>query len=165
MIIFKSKNTIAVLFLAVLAGLLTLVACSSDTDNVREGNTVAAGEGQSGDSSQLAEKISVFDLKKGDCFNAPTLADGESVSSASAPVNTKIAVDFPSQVELVQCSGDWAYEAIKSLVVTHAGNYPGQDFFVMQGRNICPISAELYLFPMFDAWEEGDRDVVCIHER
>jgi len=162
---FKSKYTIAVLFLAVLAGLLTLVACSSDAERTQETNTPAASEGQSGDSGQLTGKISVFDLKDGVCFNAPTVPGGESVSSASAPVAAKIAVDFPSHVELVDCSGDWEYRAVKSLVVTRDGSYPGQDFFVMQGRNICSIAAELYLFPMFENWEAGDRVVACLEER
>jgi len=149
--IFKSKHTVALLFLAVLAGLLTLVACTTDEDRIKEANTAAASSGQSGDSGQLTGKISVFDLRDGDCFNAPKIPGGESVNM--------------EDVELVSCSDDWIYRALSSFVVTLDGDYPGQDYFVAQAGSICDPSTGFYLFPMLETWAVGDRVIACIQVR
>ncbi len=149
--IFKSKYSIAVLFLAVLAGLLTLVACTTDEDRIKEANTAAASGGQSGDSGQLTGKISIFDLRDGDCFNAPTVPGSETVNM--------------EDVELVPCSGDWVYQALSSFVVALDGDYPGEDYFVAQVDSRCDRLSNTYIFPVAESWALGDRAVSCLMVR
>ena len=137
-----------VLFIA-LGGLLTLVACTADAERIREANTAAASG--SGNSDQLTGKISVFDLRDGDCFNAAEIPDSETV-------------DF-EQVELVPCSSDWVYRALNSFVVDRQGQYPGEDYFMAEGDRLCNRLAGVYLFPLPESWELGDRAVACLMEK
>ena len=130
--------------LALLAGLFVLVACTGDAERIREANAAA---GSSNAIDQSAGQISVFDLRDGDCFDAPEIA-------GSGLLNLE-------DVKLVGCSGKWSFLALNSFVVDRGGDYPGEDYFMEEGYRRCDRLADTYLFPLPESWELGDRTVMC----
>ncbi len=147
MLTFRNRLATKTLMLALLAGLFVLVACTADAERIREANAAA---GSSNAIDQLAGQISVFDLRDGDCFDAPEIA-------GSGLFNLE-------DVKLVGCSGEWSFLALNSFVVARDGDYPGEDYFMEEGYRRCDRLADTYLFPLPESWEFGDRTVMCIGE-
>ena len=145
------KRSIAMLILAASAVLLTLGACTTDADRISEANTVAARNNSTPAPDTQTGKISVFDLRDGDCFNAAEIPGFETV-------------DF-EEVELVPCSSSWVYRALNSFVVDRDGDYPGEDYFMAEGDSRCNRLASVYLFPLPESWALGDRALACLMEK
>ena len=97
------------------------------------------------DLSKLDRLVGYNSLRFGECFN-------------DAPETRN------EQVELVSCSGDWAYRVANRIDVTESGTYPGEDFFEQQAFEGCPESFDFYYYPSSETWEFGDRAVLCIEQ-
>ena len=147
MLPFTKRLATKALFLALLGGLFGLVACAADAERIREANAAASS---SNAIDQLAGQISVFDLRDGDCFDAPEIA-------GTGLFNLE-------DVKLVGCSGEWSFLALNSFVVDRGGDYPGEDYFMEEGYRRCDRLADTYLFPLPESWELGDRTVMCVGE-
>ena len=128
---------------------MALVACTADAERIREANEAAADSSSVID--QMTGKISVFDLRDGDCFDAPEIPGGSGLFDLE-------------DVKLLGCSGDWSFVALNSFVVDRGGGYPGENYFMAEGNRRCDPLSNIYLFPMQDSWELGDRTVMCIGE-
>ena len=138
-----------------LIGLISLSAFAgcqgtSDKERIRDSNE-AAREGQTFNPDELSGTISVFDLRDGDCFNAPTVPEFG-------------IVDF-EDVELVLCSGDWRYRVLNSFAVDREGSYPGDEYFTEEADFRCHRLYGVFLFPLAESWALGDRTVSCLQEQ
>ncbi len=58
----------------------------------------------------------------------------------------------------------WVYRALNGFVVDRDGDYPGEDYFMVEGDRRCNHLAGVYLFPLPESWELGDRAVACLME-
>ena len=96
-------------------------------------------------------KLSIFDLKKGDCFSirGPTV-EGEH-----------------SAVTIFSCSStEWDYRLLSSAEVSSSSSkYPGESYFDKQAESKCPSLADTFFFPTSESWAEGDRMIQCVAER
>ena len=83
-------------------------------------------------------------LRSGECFN-------------EAPEN------LGQQVEVVSCSGDWAYRVTNRIEVSEYDSYPGEDFFAQVASGQCQ-TPYYYRYPLPETWVSGDRAVLCIEQ-
>ena len=97
------------------------------------------------DPGKLDRLVSYDSLRLGECFN-------------DAPETLN------EQVELVSCSGDWAYRVANRIETKVFSGYPGEDFFEQQAFEECPQSFDFYRYPSPESWELGDRALLCIEE-
>lgn len=123
-------------------------ACTTDAQRIREANEAAAVGSKT--SEILTGKISVFDIRDGDCFDAPYLP-GTS------------AVDL-YDVELVSCSADWAYRSLSSFMVDLDGDMPEESYWDRVTGTQCPPLTNVFIYPHAESWALGDRTVVCLIE-
>ena len=138
--------TVAIAILVGVVMVLSLFAGKTDAERIQEANAAAAtGPGAS---EQFTGKISAFDLRDGDCFNAALVSESEKV-------------DF-GDVELVPCTGSWVYQAKNSFLVNRDGDFPGYDYFTSEGDRRCHLSSVVYLHPTLESWNLGDRVVSCL---
>ena len=98
-------------------------------------------------------RISIFDLRQGDCYDEP---DSLAISDEEI-----IEVEF---VEVVPCSGPHQFEVQRLLFVDHPDGspYPGTTFFDDMFYRECPFTADFFMFPIPDSWEFGDRVLTCV---
>lgn len=148
---FKVNALVTAVFLVMLLGL----ACETDEQKIKKANE-AASSGQSSSNDPVTERISIFDLRTGDCYNDPQLSEiqiGETGESG--------------RVELVPCTSDYQFRLVESIIVdgSDGARYPGDAYFTKVWNDRCPLIAELFLFPTSDSWGIGDRVVSCIEER
>ena len=99
------------------------------------------------------QKISVFDLRTGDCYNEPDLLatdEGESLEL--------------NRVELVSCDGPHDFEVLQLVFVDHekGAPYPGEAYFDDLFISECPLEANYLIFPVEESWELGDRVLNCL---
>lgn len=139
------------LLLAVL--LISASACDlGDTQKIDDANQAARfSQEQSGPNEP--GRISIFDLREGDCYDEP---DSLAISDEEI-----IEVEF---VEVVPCSGPHQFEVQRLLFVDQPGGapYPGTSFFDDMFYRECPFTADFFMFPIPDSWEFGDRVLTCI---
>ena len=140
---------VTLLLLVLVGGLLVLIGCTDNREKIRAANQAAASSSIS--SVEETGKISVFDLRDGDCFNAARIVGTE--------------VEDLENVELVPCSGDWGYRVLSSFVVSLDGDYPGDDYFTNEADRRCGRLTTFFLSPHPDSWEFGDRSVMCLQDR
>jgi hypothetical protein len=143
----RSATVAAVALWAVL-----LAGCGDDgPERAEDGGLVEAGP------------VGVHDLEVGDCFDDPAdLADG--------------APGEALEVDGVPCDDPHDNEVFALVSVPGDGAYPGPEEIQDEGRARCatqlagyvgndpPARVEVvaYLFPTEDAWDDGDRGVVCV---
>jgi len=137
-----------IVLLAAIGGLAVAAACTTDAQRIREANEAAAVGSKT--SEILTGKISVFDIRGGDCFDAP-------------PVPGTTVVDL-YDVELVSCSGDWAYKSLNSFVVDLDGDMPEESYWHRVTDTQCHRLANVFIVPHAESWALGDRTVVCLME-
>lgn len=65
-------------------------------------------------------------------------------------------------IELVNCSGDWEFQALNSFEVSLGGSFPGKAYFDAQAGQNCDPHYNVALQPTADSWAQGDRLVVCL---
>jgi len=94
--------------------------------------------------------IDVSELREGDCFNGP-VAEG---------IDT---IEF-GVVDLASCSAEWQYRVIDSFIVGEGGSYPEISYFDNQARLRCDRHTAVYVFPLRESWDMGDREVTCIQD-
>lgn len=141
---------VAIFVLALLA-----TACETDTQKIKDANEAAGSSAPSSDTGG-PEKISIFDLRTGDCYNEPSLGaigDDEEVEL--------------EEVERVPCSSNYQFKIAASMLADDPadGKYPGVPFFDDMAFVGCPDSTTFVFFPTTESWEVGDRVVSCIEER
>lgn len=140
---------IQICILSILGGLLVLAACTTDAERIREANTAVASS--SGNSEQFTGKISIFDVRDGDCFNAPIVPETQSI-------------DY-FDVELVACSDDWSHKALNSFLVELDGDYPGDRYFENLADSGCDRRYSVLFYPLPESWALGDRVINCVLEK
>lgn len=98
-------------------------------------------------------KLSVLDLKQGDCFSSNKSFDSEATELAT--------------VDIVSCgTGQWDYRVERAFSLTVSGStYPGQTFIDSQAESGCPATTDTYFFPTTESWGEGDRSILCLSAR
>lgn len=88
----------------------------------------------------------IHDVVAGDCFN-----------SAASP-------EFGfADVEVVSCSGSWDFMVLDNFQVGRTGGYPGISYFEQQSQIRCPL-ADWFLYPVREAWQQGDRRITCLQQ-
>jgi hypothetical protein len=103
-------------------------------------------------------KLSVYDLRAGDCLNPPDRVDNELVMVDVLPcadrhtqevvaVKTIDSKDYPGDDEVRKTA--------EQLCVKPFGDYIGVDY-VDSGLYLT------YLLPSLRSWDDGDKDVTCI---
>ncbi len=121
-----------------------------DADRIRDANAAAQQSGNS--RSQLETgRISVFDVRDGDCFNT------------NSPI-TGSAVQYFEDVTLTPCVGFWDYRVLSSYASSLTGGYPSDVAFAQEAARRCPRTHDFFFYPSEDTWAEGDRSVVCLDE-
>lgn len=144
----------SILVLAACSGAGSVAPASSESSD----ESAAATASQAAASGRAGEMVSAFDLKVGDCFEAPdpTLVE---------------------EVERIDCASPHTYE-IYAAVVHPAGNsdpFPGDEPLATFAEDACiaafePFvgldydSSELFIFylhPTDETWTIGDREVLC----
>jgi len=137
------------LALTLLTTLLFLGCGPSSEDLIDSAN-------QNAQNSQSKQKefgeINPLALQDGDCFNGPSVDYSETVTEYF-------------NVNVVPCSGQWMYKVINSFLVDKDGPYPGEDYFRLQFNTHCDPRATLFLFPLPESWELGDRSINCLQEQ
>lgn len=133
------------------------------SDSTREGSDESGGEETQ--ASDDGEKVSVFDIKAGDCFN----------SSASASSDAEVV----NSVELVSCDAPHDAEVYAEGEITGHDSYPGDATIQDEATTICSDGFEPYvgtgydsssysvtwLSPSEDSWNNivaADRTVSCL---
>lgn len=98
-------------------------------------------------------KLSVLELKQGDCFSS-----NQSFGSEAAELAT---------VNIVSCgTGQWDYRVEKkfNLAVTGA-DYPQKSLIDTQAESGCTTTTDTYFFPTTESWSQGDRSILCLVAR
>ena len=139
--------------------LLTLVACTSDAERIREANEVAqlaqtktpSNAESTSDTplstpTPLSADISIFDIRDGDCLEY-SFSEGEL-----------------ERINIVPCTGIWASRALSSFVVETTGTYPGEESFFQPAPDKCDRRYSFLMFPTEESWAQGDRIVICLQE-
>lgn len=138
-----------IVLLVAIGGLAVAAARTTDAQRICEANEVAAVGSKT--SEILTGKISVFNIRDGDCFDAP-------------PAPGTNSADL-YDVELVSCSGDWAYRSLNSFVVDLYGDIPGESYWDRVTDTQCHRQANVIIYPHATSWASGDRTVLCLMER
>jgi hypothetical protein len=103
-------------------------------------------------------KLSVYDLRAGDCLNPPDRVDNELV-----------------KVDVLPCSDRHTQEVV-AVKTIESKDYPGDDEVRKTAEQLCVkpfgdyigvdyIDSSLYLtylLPSLRSWDDGDKDVTCI---
>ena len=65
-------------------------------------------------------------------------------------------------VELIDCSGEWKYRVLSSVVVADSPVYPGEDHFSTLAGEQCDRRFTEFLYPTSESWAMGDRTISCL---
>ena len=97
------------------------------------------------DPAKLDRLVNNYRLNAGDCFNEAPETD-------------------EALVELVNCSSDWQFRALKIFVVDDTSRYPGEDTLSLRAQHECDRRSTNFRFPPADSWAAGGRTVTCLQE-
>ena len=97
------------------------------------------------DPAKLDRLVSLHSLSSGECFRqAPETED--------------------SQVELVNCSGDWEFRVVNTFTVPDSVRYPEIEFFDRLAYATCDRRFTRASPPSVDSWKVGNRRVICLQD-
>lgn len=112
--------------------------------------TIEVESQRAGPSRPSGERIRVFDLRAGDCFNTqnrPLLISGDVY-----------------RVHVTSCAGEWQAQVLDIFTVSLTGSYPAEAYFDEQVLEHCATGTTFWLIPTVESWSAGDRAVTCILE-
>ena len=118
-----------------------------DEERIDEANAAAGGATQADDRPQEG-RVSVFDLREGDCYDLPS--------------SDEVVLDV-GDVELVPCGGA-EYKVLDLVPIRDSGPWPGRAAIDTLVTARCPRTTELFLAPTEDSWKLGDRAITCVEE-
>ena len=121
--------------------LLTLFACTSDTQRIRETNEAAYTSQATNPSNagplgtplstppKLEADISIFDVRAGDCVEDTFPESGEA-----------------QRINIVSCTGTWDFRVLSSFVVEY-DDFPEDEFFTADSVKRCDRRFSYTFFP------------------
>jgi hypothetical protein len=133
---------------------LLFTGCTSDAERIADQNA-AAGTSEPGARTDFG-RISVFDLRAGDCLGDNEIFDEESET------------EFAEQgsVSVVRCDGSDVYGRVAQLYLVEGegADFPGDEQVIALAESTCARPAGLftYLVPVEESWDQGDRTITCI---
>ena len=140
--------------LALLAATIA-IGCQSDASRIRATNeaidrpnpTATSAPMPTATSESLSADIRSVDIQEGDCINS-TLPEG---------------ITFYS-VDIVPCTDAWQYRTLNLISIKRSGGYPGIDYFLQQALEGCDPRVTAYVYPLSEAWEQGERRIACLQD-
>ena len=114
---------------------LAMVQGACVIEKIEDANEAAARESAVEPGTEV-RKVSIFDLRTGDCFNPPS-----NFARPDYGEHTEV-----ERVEVVPCDGDWGYKVVKLILIETAeeSSYPRVDYFDGVWERRMPTRIELY---------------------